>query len=99
MLCLCIYPELPKLFIEIVHEFLYPGLDHSKVMVIHLLALGGFRPKESTAGIFEVRSLIIHFPCDEEVFLLRSDRCMNIFRTVISKELQDTESLLIERFH
>ena len=72
MLCLSKDTELPEFLVKIVHELLNLGLDNTKVMVIHLLALRSLSAEECSACVLDVRTLVIHFLCDEEVLLLRS---------------------------
>ena len=99
MLGLCKNTKLPQLLIEILHISSYTGLDNTKIMVIHLLSLGRLRTKESTSRIYKVLSFVIHFSVNEEVFLLRTDRACNTLYGIVSKKLQNTESLHVECLH
>ena len=99
VLCLGEDAELPEFLVKVVHELLYLGLDDTEVVVVHLLAFGCFRAEESPACVLDVGTLVVHLLGDEEVLLLGSDRCMNVFRVLVAEELQDTESLLVQGLH
>ena len=73
MLCLSEDSELPKFLVQVVHELLNLRLDNAEVMVVHLLSLGSLGTEERSSRVLDVRTLVVHFLCDEEVFLLRSD--------------------------
>ena len=64
--------ELPEFLVKIVHELLNLGLDNAEVMVVHLLSLRSLGTEECSSCVLDVRTLVIHFLCDEEVFLLRT---------------------------
>ena len=99
VLCLREDAELPEFLVEVVHELLYLGLDNAEVMVVHLLSLRSLGTEECPSGVLDVRALIVHLLCDEEVLLLGSDGCVNVFRCVVAEELQDTERLLVQSLH
>ena len=72
VLCLSEDSELPEFLVKIVHELLNLGLDNAEVMVIHLLSLRSLSAEECSSCVLDVRTLIVHFLCDEEVLLLRT---------------------------
>ena len=50
MFCFCENSKLPKFFVEFFHICGYTRFDHAEVVIVHLLALGRFRPEEGSAG-------------------------------------------------
>ena len=73
MLCLGKDSELPEFLVKIVHELLYLGLDNTEVMVVHLLSLGRLGTEKCSSGVLDIRTLVVHFLCDKEVLLLRTN--------------------------
>ena len=99
MLCSSKDSELPEFFVQVLHESLYAGLDNAEVMIFHLLALRRKCSEKCSACVNEILSLIVHLLVDEEVFLLRSDCCSDGSNVVLSEDLHDTQSLLVDGFH
>ena len=99
MLSLCKDTKLPQLLIEILHISSYTGLDNTKIMVIHFLPLGRLCTKERAPGVYEIFPLVIHFSVNKEIFLLGTDRACNTLYGIVSKKLQNTESLHVECLH
>ena len=99
VLCLGQNSQLPELVIEILHESGNARLDHAKIVIIHFLALGRSGAKKSTAGKAQIRSLLVHFPGNQEIFLLRANRRNHPLCIIISKQTQNPQSLLAEHFH
>ena len=95
MLCFRQDPQLPELLIQILHICGHPWLDHSKIMIVHFLSLGRLRSKKSPSREPQVLSLLIHFPCNKKIFLLRPHGCADIFYIVISKQTENAQGLLI----
>ena len=92
-------PPLPQLIVQLGHVRRHSGLDHAEVMVVHFLALGRLCAEQRAAGKPQIRALVIHLLGDQEVFLLRADGGADTFHIVIAKEPQDTQGLLVQRFH
>ena len=95
MLCLCQNTQLPEFLIEFFHISGNPWLDHSEIMIVHLLSLRRLRAKKSTSRKSKIPPLFIHFFRDKEIFLFRSYGCADTFHTLISKQTKNTDCLLI----
>ena len=91
--------KLPEFGVEFFHICSNSRLDYSKIMIIHLLALGRLCTKQRAAGKTKVRPLIVHLLGDEEVFLLGTDRAGHTLYAVVAKQPEDPKCLLVERFH
>ena len=99
MLCFCEYAKAPQLFVNVLHEGLYTGLDNTEVVVFQLLAFGGLCSVEGTPRIDKVLTLIEGFLVYEEVFLLRPNRRLYGGYVVLTKQLQYAECLTVDSFH
>ena len=95
MLCFCQNPQLPELFIQLFHIGSYPRLDHAEIMIVHFLPPGRLCTEKSASRKAKIPSLIIHFLCDQEIFLLRSHRCADTFYVFIPKQVKNTHRLLV----
>ena len=98
MLCLSKNSELPKLIVEVFHELAYSWLDNSEVVIIELLSLWRHCSEKCSSCIYKVRSLIEHFLINEEILLLRSYACSNVFN-ILTEKLKDSLSLLVKSLH
>ena len=95
MLCLRQNAQLPELLIQFFHIGRNTRLNCSEIMVVHLLSLWRLCAKKSTSRKSKVSPLFIHFFRNKEIFLFRSYGCADTFDTVISKQMKNTECLLI----
>ena len=91
--------QLPELIIEIFHKGRNPWLYDTEIVIIQLLSLRRLCSEQGPSGKAQIRSGIIHFLCNEEILLLRSNRGDDALCRIISKQTKDTERLLAERFH
>ena len=99
MFGLCQDAEFPELVVEVAHEFLDPGLDDAEIMIVHLLSLGRSRAVKRPSGKTKIRAKVVHFLCDQEVFLLGPDGGAHIFDGGVPEKLQDPQALPVQRFH
>ena len=95
MLCFCKNPQLPEFFIQLIHIGGYSRLNYAKIMIIHLLPLWRLRAEKGTPCKTDILSLLIHFLCNKEILLLRTDRGADAFHILISKKMEDTHSLSV----
>ena len=95
MLCLCQNTQLPKFLIQFFHKSRNPRLNHSEIMIVHLLSLWRLSAKKSTSRKSKIPPLFIHFFCNKEIFLFRSYGCVDAFHIVIAKQMKNTDCLLI----
>ena len=96
---LCQDTQLPELVIEFLHKGGNSWLDDTKVMVIHFLSLWRLCTEQGTSGKTKVGTLIVHFFCDKEIFLLGSDRTGYSLYAVVAEQFEDTECLLVKSLH
>ena len=99
VLCFCKYAELPQFVVQVGHICLDTRLDDTKIVVVKLLSLWRLCAEKRPARVYKILALVVKLLGDKEVFLLRSDRGRNVLYSVISKQFQDTHSLLVERLH
>ena len=92
-------PQLPQFFIQIRHVRRHPRLDHAEIVIVHLLTLGRLGTEQCTAGIDQILPLLIQFPGNQEILLLRAHAGADTFHIRISKQLQNPKSLPIQRLH
>ena len=91
--------QLPQLLIQVSHVSGNSGLDNAKVMIVHLLTLGGLGAEQGTAGIDQILALVIHCLIDQEVFLLGADGSANTFHILVAEQLQDAHGLTVQGLH
>ena len=96
---LCQDTQLPEFVIEFLHKGGNSRLDDTKVMVIHFLSLWRLCTEQGTSGKTKVGTLIVHFFCDKEIFLLGSDRTGYSLYAVVAEQFEDTECLLVKSLH
>ena len=77
--------QFPEFFVQFFHICRYPGLDCTKIVVVHFLALGRLCTEKSAACVDEVLALFIHFSVNKKVFLLRANRGDNPHDLVIAE--------------
>ncbi len=91
--------QLPQLLIQVSHEGGNSGLDHTKVVVIHFLTLGGLGTEQRPTGVDQVFALVVHLPVYQEVLLLRADGGADAGHVLVAEELQNPHSLPVEGLH
>ena len=99
MLGLCKNTKLPKLVVKILHIFGNLRLDNTEIVVVQFLSFGRFCSEKRSACKAKIGTLVIHFFCNKEVFLLGTYRCSDAFYIIVSKELEYSQSLYIQSFH
>ncbi len=73
--------------------------DGTEVLIFELLALGGLRAKEGSAGVEKVRPGEEEVAVDEEVFLLGTGGRGDHADILVSEKLEDSLRLLVEGLH
>ena len=91
--------ELPQFFVEVLHICRYPRLNHTEVVVFHLLSLRRLGTEERSARKYEVLARIKHCLVYKEVFLFGAYRSSNALDVGIAEESKHSQSLLVEGFH
>ncbi len=91
--------QLPQFLVQILHVGRDPGLDDAKIMVIHLLPLGGFCAEQRSAGEDQVFALLVHVLIHQEIFLLGADVGADTLDVGVAEELQDPQCLPVQSFH
>ena len=81
----CEDSQLPQFFVQFLHKSGYARLDDAKVVIVHFLPLGRLCAEQGTPGKAEIGALVIHFLCDEKIFLLRTDITGNALDRITSK--------------
>ena len=75
----------PKLVVKFLHKGGDSRLYDTKVMVIHFLPLWRLCTEQGTPSKANVGTLIVHFLCDKEIFLLGTDRAGYSLYAVVAK--------------
>ena len=99
VLGLCENSELPKLFVELTHEGGDLRLDRTEIVIVKLLSLRAARAEESASGVNEIAALVEHILRDEEIFLLGSDRGLDVRDGFVTEKAEDTHRLTVQRLH
>ena len=98
MLCLCRHTQLPKLYIQFVHEAGNSFLNTAEIMVVHLLPLRRSRTKKSTPCKNQVFSFLIKIFVNQEIFLLCAAADRYLFRSLVAEQTHNTHCLSADRF-
>ncbi len=91
--------EFEQFVLCVMHEVENTFADRAEVVVFHLLAFGGFGPKQRASGGKQVRTLVIEVVIDQEIFLFGPCGGDDHLFGLIAKELEDALGLLIESLH
>ena len=91
--------QLPQLLVQVSHVGGDSGLDNAKVMIIHLLTLGGLCAEQGAPGVDQILALVVHFLINQEILLLGANGGTNALHILVAKELQDAHGLTVQRFH
>ena len=75
---LCRNTEFPQPFLDLGHELQHPRADGSEIVVFKLLVLRGSRAEHSPSGLKQIRPAPVERPVDQKVFLLRTQRNLNV---------------------
>ena len=86
--------QLPELLVELVHVFGHLGLEHAKIVILHLLSLGRRRSHQRAAGQKEVFSLLVKVLVDQEILLLGTDGCVNVGDCCVAQKVQYFDSCI-----
>lgn len=90
------YTEFEEFVFGIEHKVEDAFADGPEVVVFHLLAFGGFGPKQRASRRKEVRALMIEVVVDQEVFLFSASGGDDHFFGLIAKQFEDALGLLVE---
>ena len=99
MLCLCRNSKHPKLVINIIHIGSYSLSDRTEIMILKLLSLWWHCSKKSPSCIYQILSLQILFPVNNEILLLRTYRRYYSLSCSITKKSEYSKSLGIYSLH
>ena len=99
VLSLCQNAQLPQFLVQVGHVGGNSGLDNTKVMIVHLLTLGGLGAEQGTAGVNQILTLVIHFLGNQEILLLGANGGTNALDVIVAKQLQDPHGLTVQGFH
>ena len=91
--------QLPKLFVDIIHEGGDARLYRAEIVVVEFLAFGRFCAEKSASGINKILTLIKHFLCNKEVFLFGSYSGLYGSDVGISEQTENAKRLLVDSFH
>ena len=98
MLGLGVNAQLPKLLIQIRHERFDTRANRAKVMILQLLSLRRSCAEQRASGQNQVRTLFIIFLINQEILLLRSNRCRDT-GDILAKQLQHAAGFLADCLH
>ena len=90
--------ELPQLLIQLLHECGNARTDRAEVVVLHLLSLGRLCAEQGAAGENQVLTLRIVLFVNEEVLLLRADRCSHA-ANILAEQFKHAACLRADGFH
>ena len=99
MLCLCRNSEHPKFMIYIIHIGSYSLSDRTEVVVLKLLSFWRHCSKKSSSCIYQILSLQILFPVNNEILLLRAYRRYYSLCCGISEKSEYSKSLSVYSLH
>ena len=91
--------ELPEFLVQILHECSHARLDGAEIMIVQFLSLRRLRAKERPAGVEKILTLVIKRLVDQEIFLLRADRCTHGLDGGVAEQLQNAQALLVDSLH
>ena len=92
-------PELPELLVQILHKGRNTRLNHAEVVILQLLTLGRLRAEQRPSRVFQILALIKELLVDQEIFLLRADRRIDVRDVLIAEQVQDPQCLLVDDVH
>ena len=99
MFCFCRNTKFPELFVKIMHVSGNTWLQGSEVMIFHFLSFWCGSSQKCTSAEDQVFSLLIEIFVNQEVFLLRSYRCVDMTDLFVSKDVKDTNCFFIQNIH
>ena len=91
--------QTPHFLVDFLHKRADSGADASKIVIVHLLSLGRHSPKQGSSRIDQIFSLEIFFLIYQEILLLRAYIGNHTLGCGISKQADNSESLLVNRLH
>ena len=91
--------QLPEFFVQLLHISRDPWLNGTEVMVVQFLPLGRFSAEQGPAGVDQVMALFVHGTIHQKILLLRTDRGSDPLYILVTKQLQHTKRLLVQRLH
>ena len=91
--------QLPQLAVQIGHIGGHPGLDGAKIVVVHLLPLGGPGAEQGPAGKPQVPALGPHVRVHQEVLLFRAHGGAYPLHLCIAKQPQHPQGLPVQGLH
>lgn len=68
-------------------------------MIVHFLPFRRLCTKQGAACKTQIRTCVIHFFCNEKIFLLRPYRGNNPLCRIVSKQAEDTKCLFVKSLH
>ena len=86
MLCLCRYPQLPQLVVQILHVCSDTLSYSTEVVIVHLLALGCWCTEERASGEYQVFPLKILLTVDDEILLLDTNGWYDLLCRIVSEK-------------
>ena len=99
MLRLRRHPQLPKLFVQVLHVSAHALLDYAEIVILHLLPFRSRRPEQGPAREHQVLSLQVQIFIDKEILLLRADGSGHLCRGRIAEQSHDTQRLTAQHLH
>ena len=92
-------PELPQLFVELLHKGRHAGAQGAEIVIVHFLSLGRGRAEQGPSAEAQIRSLEEKLFIDEKIFLLRAYGGKNAGDILIAEQAQDAQGLPVNRLH
>ena len=93
------YPQLPQLLVHIPHEIHDPVPDNAEIVVIQLLAFRRHGAKQRPARKYQVFSLQVFLPVDDEILLLCAHRRCYPPGGGVAKQTDQPQGLFVDGFH
>ena len=93
------YAQLPKLGVKIPHEIAYPGGYGAIIMIVHLLPLWGFCPKEGAGAEDEIRPLVVKGLFHKEILLLCAGGGYDLLHILVAEQLEYAKAFPVDEVH
>ena len=91
--------KLPQFIIQILHKSLNTRFNHTKIMILKFLTFWSLCTKQSSSSQNQIFTFIINRFINQKIFLFRTNSSFYAGNILISKQMKNTQSLLIDSLH
>ena len=97
--CFCKNSELPQFVVQVFHKCLNARLNHTEVMIFKFLTFRRFCAEQRASRKNKVFALVINALVYKEVFLLRTYSSFYAGNILVSEQMKNAQSLLVDCLH